>query len=270
MNGYGIRHPRGFGALIPNLGQQVPVWLTDPPSARYGNESAYRLRSTPIAQPICNAISAWTLVGHAFAPERSLAKVMSGMVFPEPNTHLEQRLLLPGQYSWQDFETLEQVLDRASGLRITYLDGWIELMTVDESHERIKKSLAILIEAYFIAMGIEFIPVGNAMRRGESQQTCFYPDESYYLGEKKKHPDLAIEISLTNGALHKLEKYHRFAIPEVWFWETHSLKVYVFTPDGYQGSPSSKLLPKLNLALMENCVQMPSRLEAMKHWQNGM
>ena len=186
------------------------------------------------------------------------------------DTNLEQKLLLPRNYSWQEFVVLENLLASSGSFRITYLDGWIELMTVGEPHELIKKSLAILLEAYFIEMGIEFIPVGNATRRGEEKGTSFEPDESYYLGEKKDNPDLAIEVILTSGNIEKLEKYRRFKIPEVWLWENNQLDVYALISSEYRHVNYSQLLPDLDLELLVRCVQMPSRLEAMNAFKAGM
>ena len=168
------------------------------------------------------------------------------------------------------FEALENLLAESTGLRITYLDGAIELMTVGEPHELIKKSLAILLELYFSIMGIEFIPVGNATRRSEAKGVSFEPDESYYLHEQKANPDLAIEVIFTSGNLQKLEKYRRFQIPEVWLWENAQLKVYALVDDAYQEVDRSQLLPELDLALLVRCVQMPSRLEAMRLFQDGV
>ncbi len=177
------------------------------------------------------------------------------------NLDQEERLLLPGFYGWKEFESLERLLVDSPGLRITYLDGSIELMTLGESHELIKKSLAILIEAYLVAMGIEFIQVGSATRRGEDKGTSFEPDESYYLGDQKAHPDLAIEVILTSGNLQKLEKYRRFKIPEVWLWEQNQLKAFALHSNGYLEVSRSELLPDLDLALLVRCVLMPSRLQ---------
>jgi len=195
---------------------------------------------------------------------------MSITLLKEIDADIEQRFLLPRNYTWQEFEVLENLLTASHGLRITYLDGWIELMTLGEPHELIKKSLAILLEAYLIMMGIEFIPVGSATRRGEAKGTSFEPDESYYLGEKKANPDLAIEVVLTSGNLRKLEKYRRFQIPEVWIWEDNRLSVYALINDNYQAVPRSQLLPELDLDLLVRCVQMPSRLEAMNTFRDGL
>ena len=186
------------------------------------------------------------------------------------DTNLEQRLLLPRNYSWQEFVVLENLLASSGSFRITYLDGWIELMTVGEPHELIKSLLGMFLEAYFIEMGIEFIPVGNATRRGEEKGTSFEPDESYYLGEKKANPDLAIEVILTSGNIEKLEKYRRFKIPEVWLWENNQLDVYALISSEYHLVSHSQLLPDLDLDLLVRCVQMPSRLEAMNAFKAGM
>jgi Uma2 family endonuclease len=181
----------------------------------------------------------------------------------------EKRLLLPGEYTWQAFEQLKTILVIDGSFRITFLDGQIELMTTSETHEYIKSMLGMLIEAYLIASEIEFMPVGQATRADENKRASFEPDESYYLGDQKEHPDLAIEVVLTSGNLQKLEKYRRFGIQEVWFWENNQLQVFWLTEGVYTEVPTSQLLPRLDLKLLVQCVQMESRLEAMKLWRKG-
>lgn len=183
----------------------------------------------------------------------------------------EKRFLLPGEYSWADFLQLKGLFARTKHkhFRMTFLDGQIELMTTSETHEYIKSMLGMLIEAYLIALEIEFMPVGQATRADESRRASFEPDESYYLGDRKEHPDLAIEVILTSGNLQKLEKYKRFGIKEVWFWENDAIQIFWLTDNGYKVVPNSQLLPKLNLNLLIECVQMDSRLEAMKLWRQG-
>ncbi|WP_368011718.1 hypothetical protein [Laspinema palackyanum] len=77
-------------------------------------------------------------------------------------------------------------------------------------------------------MGIEFIPIGNATRESETKGVCFEPDESYYIGDRKSHPDLAIELVITRGNPKKLEKYKRFEITEVGLWENNQLALNRF------------------------------------------
>lgn len=193
---------------------------------------------------------------------------MNSQILDKTNILQEQRFLLPGHYTWEEFEKLEALTADAPGLRITYLDGCVEFMTLGEQHEMIKSILAILLETYFFEMGINFIPVGSATRRAQQKGASFEPDESYYIGEKKENPDLAIEINITSGSIDKLEKYKRFKIPEVWFWENNQLSVYHLSNENYEQIPQSKLLPELDINLLVRCVLMPSIIEARTEFIN--
>jgi Uma2 family endonuclease len=156
------------------------------------------------------------------------------------------------------------------GLRITYLDGWIEFMTLGEAHETISCILNFLLQLYFCEMGIEYIPVGSATRRNRARDVSFEPDESYYIGSIKEHPDLAVEVTMTSGSTNKLAKYLRLRIPEVWFWENNRLSVYGLREDNYEEISRSELLPELDLELLVRCVLMPSRIEARQEFLKGL
>jgi len=174
----------------------------------------------------------------------------------------DQCLTLPSYYTWQQFLNLEAWLADTPGLRITYLDGNIELMTLGETHEAIKGVLRFLLEVYFVEKGIRFFPVGSATRRDQTKDVSFEPDEFYYLGEKKAHPDLAIEVIISSGSINKLEKYRRFAISEVWFWQNNQLSLYHLRESGYVQISRSELLPDLEVDLLLKCLQIPDILEA--------
>ena len=195
---------------------------------------------------------------------------MTAQILEETVTLPEQRLLLPGYYSWEQFEALESLMADSPGLRITYLDGWIEFMTLGEAHETISCILNFLLQLYFCEMGIEYIPVGSATRRNRARDVSFEPDESYYIGSIKEHPDLAVEVTMTSGSTNKLSKYLRLRIAEVWFWENNLLSVYGLREDNYEQISRSELLPELDLELLVSCVLMPSRIEARAEFLNGV
>jgi len=142
----------------------------------------------------------------------------------------EQSLVLPGRYDWGHLKSLQTWVKDTPGLKITYLDGHIELMTTGKPHERIKKLIAILIETYCFELGIRFFPAGNATCEAEEKGASFNLDESYCFETDKDYPDLGIEVVFTSGGIDKLEKYRRFNVPEVWFWQNGQLSVYVLIP----------------------------------------
>ena len=181
--------------------------------------------------------------------------------FIEITSIKEQRLVLPGWHSWQQFKAIEALMSEIPGVKISYFDRCIELMTIGETHENIKSVLAILLALYFFEMEINFIPVGSATREDETKGVSFEPDESYYIGEKKEHPDLAIEVVITSGGKNKLERYKRFNITEVWFWENKQLSLYQLREDNYESISRSTLLPDLDLDLL---VQLGGNKQTIK------
>ncbi|MDJ1184800.1 Uma2 family endonuclease [Roseofilum casamattae] len=178
----------------------------------------------------------------------------------------DQQFLIPGCHSWQQFQTLQRWVETIPGLRVSYVDGYIQFMTTSKKRERIKKLIAILLEAYFFEMEIPFFPAGNTTCEAEERDASFSPDESYCLEEDKDYPDLAIEVALTSGGVEKMEKYRRFEIPEVWLWQNDRLLVYVLRSDfsGYDRVQDSKLLPNLNVSLLEECLQITDVLSARR------
>ena len=189
----------------------------------------------------------------------------------------EQYFALPGCYTWQQFKALKSSLGEDShtdnkNIKISYLDGKIELMTTGETHETISRLLSLLLGLYFWHNQIEFIPVGSATRECEEKEVSFAPDESYYIGRQKEHPDLAIEMIITSGNINKLEKYKRLKIREVWFWKQEKISVYVLQNAdneekiGYELKNKSELLPDLDLKRLIHCVLMSSKVEAMNEF----
>ncbi len=195
---------------------------------------------------------------------------MTAKILEEVGTLAEQRLILPGYYTWEQFEDLESLMADSPGLRITYLDGGIEFRTLGEAHETISCILNFLLQLYFCEMGIEYIPVGSATRRNRARDVSFEPDESYYINSIKEHPDLAVEVTITSGSTNKLAKYLRLRIPEVWFWKNNQLTVYGLREDNYEQISRSELVPELDLELLVRCVLMPSRIEARTEFLNGI
>ncbi|PSF38236.1 hypothetical protein C7H19_07135 [Aphanothece hegewaldii CCALA 016] len=193
---------------------------------------------------------------------------MINQIVNEKPSIYEQRFLLPRRYNWQEFKAIQTTLQKNSQIKITFLDGWIELMTLGEEHETIKSIIALLLGLYFLEKEIEFIPVGSSTREAQEKGVSFEPDESYYIGEKKENPDFAIEVNLTSGSIKKLEKYKRFKIAEVWLWENNQILIYCFRErenyQEYEKVEQSELFTELNLDLFIRCVLMPSKLEAMK------
>jgi Uma2 family endonuclease len=185
----------------------------------------------------------------------------------------EQRLTLPLVMTWQQFKILDALLENTRSVRLSYLDGYVEIMTLSPDHETIKCLLALLLGQFYLEKNISFRPTGSATLRGEEKGTSKEPDLSYYFGEDRRQkatPDLAIEVVFTSGKINKLEYYRRFNIAEVWFWEDGVFAVYQLTQNGYDRISKSVLLPDLDLELLGKCLQMSEEIEAVKAFRDGV
>lgn len=181
----------------------------------------------------------------------------------------EQRMILPGRYSWQEFKTFEINLSHFGGVRLFYLDGIIELMTLSPEHESLKCILGVLLATLFVANDISFTPTGSATLE-KVPQSRVEPDLSYFLEPKTDLPTLTIEIALSSGGIGKLERYKYLQIPEVWFWENQQFALYHWRGDTYEEIDRSELLPNLKFNLLTECLKMPNPKEAIKHFRQAI
>ncbi|MGD2180916.1 Uma2 family endonuclease [Lusitaniella coriacea] len=182
----------------------------------------------------------------------------------------EQRFVFPILMSWEQFKALDTLLEKTRSVRLAYLDGRVEMMTLSAEHETIKCLLALLLGLFFLEKDISFTPTGSATLEAEEKGTSKEPDLSYRFGEERRQkdsPDLAIEIVFTSGGLNVLEYYRRFKVSEVWFWEDGVFSLYHLQAGGYQQIEQSDLLPDLDLALLSQCLQMSEEKEALKFFR---
>jgi Uma2 family endonuclease len=200
---------------------------------------------------------------------------LADLLRPEPladGAEPEQRVILCG-LSWQRYLALDKALgDDRPGPRFYYLDGDLEIMTTSNEHERIKKWLGGFMDVYFEKAGIEIMPRGQATMRRALKKAGAEPDESWCIGEEKKFPDLVLEIALTSGGVSKLELYRRFNVPEVWFWRRNKLEVFALRDDGsgYDRVQASRLLPDLDVELLERCAAIRSWQKARRAFRAGL
>ncbi|MEM9276765.1 MAG: Uma2 family endonuclease [Cyanobacteria bacterium P01_F01_bin.143] len=122
--------------------------------------------------------------------------------------------------TWEDYNSLVNLsMDKFPGLRMTFLEGTLEIMGTSSEHERLKKIIARLLEMYAVEKRITLNGYGNTTFRKEAKQRGLEPDECYCLGELRDVPYIAIEVAITSGGIDKLSVYQGLGVPEVWFWQ---------------------------------------------------
>lgn len=80
-----------------------------------------------------------------------------------------------------------------------------------------------------------------------------------------------LEIALTSGGINKLEIYRRFNVPEVWFWRRNQLEIFALNNSGnYESSRTSRLVPDLDIALLERRVGISSWQQARRTFRAAL
>jgi Uma2 family endonuclease len=183
----------------------------------------------------------------------------------------EQWFTLPGRHSWEQFRALDALLTAEySGVRVFYLDGVTELMSISPEHELLKSILDALLVLFFCQHQINAVPMGSATLYSEGRLVSAEPDLSYRLDGESGRPQLAVEVALSSGGIEKLARYRRLEIPEVWFWQDNRLWLYGWTGDDYMALSESRLLGGLRIDLLEAGARSGNLLQAIQLFSAGM
>ncbi|MBI4818811.1 MAG: Uma2 family endonuclease [Deltaproteobacteria bacterium] len=166
----------------------------------------------------------------------------------------DQRVILHG-ISWDAYEALLLALGDTPGIRVSYLDGEMQLVGPSKTHEKLKKRWGALIEVFVEETGGVVDGYGSMTLKKERKLAGAEADECYAVGGEKEWPDLALEVVWTSGGVDKLEIYRRLGVREVWFWIEGVITVHVLGPSGFRASKTSKLLPGIDLGHLARFLQ---------------
>ncbi len=161
-------------------------------------------------------------------------------------TQEDQILTLTGA-SWKDYQKLDS--SEYKNYLISYLKNQIIIMSPGRNHERISKTIGILIEAYCKKVNLRYFPFGST-RLEEEEREGKEPDQAYSFDADKKNPDLAVEVNFTSGSINDLTKYNYLKIKEVWLWQNNQIKFYNLEGDRYIEVETSTFLPGIQSAVI--------------------
>ncbi|PSB24772.1 Uma2 family endonuclease [Stenomitos frigidus] len=182
-----------------------------------------------------------------------------------PIQQTDQQVVLFG-VSWQQYENLLATLGDFPGLRMTYLEGGLEILMPSSEHEMLKKVIARLLERYAEELDIPLHGYGSTTFRKEAKASGLEPDECYCVSTLKDIPDLAIEVILTSGGLDKLDVYKGLEIPEVLLWQNNQLILYDLRGESRSVASRSQFFPDLDLALLAQYVNPKEQPQAVKRF----
>jgi Uma2 family endonuclease len=178
----------------------------------------------------------------------------------------EQRMLLRG-VAWKEYVILRELLDRP-GLRMTYLEGALELMSPSPEHELWKTNIARFIELYAHVKGLDLYGYGSRTFKKEAKERGAEPDECYLLDKQLvEFPEIVLEVIHTNPLLDKLEVYAGFGVQEVWVFKDQRFSLYALEHGRYVVIERSRLLPELDFELIARFAIRPDTPRALREFE---
>jgi len=194
---------------------------------------------------------------------------MTTKILPNLVQQEEQKLILQG-ISWQEYLKLDSTLENVPGVRLSYLAGTLQIMTLSPKHEAVKTTIGRLLEMYAFAKNISLHGYGSTTYRREVKASGLEPDECYFIGEIKDFPDLAIEVIITSGGINKLAIYQGLGVREVWFWEEGKFTLYNLVENEYQPVNCSQFFPDLDFAVLSQYVQPFNQPQAVRDFYTAV
>jgi Uma2 family endonuclease len=172
-----------------------------------------------------------------------------------PPEHTVQKVILQG-VSWETYERLLADFEESHAAHFTYDRGVLEIMVLSTEHERLNRTIALLIEMVAAEIGIDVDNVGSNtlkredLARGFEPDTCFYIQNAERVSGKARidlmvdpPPDLVVAIDITHPSLDKLPIYAAVGVPEVWRYDGKALTIYTLEGESYRVPEESMSLP---------------------------
>lgn len=196
--------------------------------------------------------------------------VAAPLLYPvlPPPVEQEQRILIGG-VSWATYVMLRDSIE-SPGVKMTYLEGWLEIMSPSRAHEIEKTQIARLLELFCLERDIPLFAYGSTTFRKEEAERGLEPDECYSRGADKLIPDVAIEVVKTHASLDKLEVYRGLGVGEVWIFEAGRFSVLGLNGDCYERRGQSAVFPELDLARLAAFAQREDQHEALMAFRSEL
>ena len=196
--------------------------------------------------------------------------VAATSLFPlEPRRAEDEQRILLSNVTWEAYETLRDSIESAS-VRMTYLEGWLEIMSPSRGHEVTKTQIARLLELYCLERDIPLFGYGSTTFRKKEKERGLEADECYARGEDKPIPDFALEVVATRGSLDKLEVYLGLGIREVWVFEAGAFSILTLRGDHYEAIPVSEALPEPELSRSAHFAEQPDQHAALRAFRDEL
>jgi len=165
--------------------------------------------------------------------------------------------------SWEEYEELLAQVGEASGLRLSFDEGTLQVMSLSPEHENYAEFIKRLVDLVSLRLRINIRFFGSTTIRkkkrakGNEPDACFYVQNAAAIGNKLQldfatdpPPDIAVEVDIHHDSLNKFPIYAALGVPEIWRFDGYALTIYYLQENSYLPHETSLALPVLSSRLL--------------------
>lgn len=179
---------------------------------------------------------------------------------------IEDSRVLLRDVAWSTYVKLRDAPDDRH-LRMTYLQGALEIMSPGLRHEVFAVQIARLLELFCHVRGIDLYGFGNMTCRRQDRERGLEPDRCYTRGRAKKYPDVAIEVVVSSPMLDKLEVYRGLGTREVWVFEDGKFTIHRLRGGRYVTIGASLVFPEVDLSRITHYASEWNQPQALRDYE---
>ncbi len=165
--------------------------------------------------------------------------------------------------TWDEYEELLEQVGEASGLRISYNDGTLKVMSLSPTHEKYARFIEGLIGAIRLRLHINIVSFGSATMRkrrdskGNEPDACFYVQTAAAIGHRIEldftvdpPPGVVVEVDIHHDSTDDYPIYAALGVPEIWRYDGGEATILHLQGNEYVEAETSLALPMITSAIL--------------------
>jgi Uma2 family endonuclease len=198
-----------------------------------------------------------------------------------PPEQATQKVILHNIH-WETYERLLADYQESSGLHFTYDQGTLEILVPSLRHEKLKHTMATLVELLAGEFNIDIEGAGSTTFRRQDLARGFEPDACFYIANAERMrqrdaidlsedppPDLVIEIDITSPSLNKMPIFAALGVPEVWRYDSFQVSIFTLVAGEYTQVEESAALPGVTREVISQFIEAGKTLKRTD-WQHSV
>ena len=179
----------------------------------------------------------------------------------------DDAILIFHNVSWEEYEELLAQVGEANGLRISFNDGTLKVMTLSSEHEKYALFINSLVSALRLRLRINILFFGSVTMRkrkktkGNEPDACFYVQTAAAIGNRivldfavDPPPDVVVEVDIHHDSRDNYPIYAALGVPEIWRYDGRAMTIYHLQEADYVIAEASQALPMLNSQVLTEYV----------------